>query len=279
MASEQKIGVKILSAAIFILMEIAAIAMLRNSGSLQDIWISRMGHRFEAWAWGGCENVRHYFSLNKENEMLAEENFSLAMQLKAYQDKEAKAKELGASEAFEDNADFSFIPASIVKISRNKQHNYFILNKGYEDGVQPQSGVITPSGIVGIFDAVDQHYSYGISFMNTGVSISARLSEEGSVGALVWNGTSNDGAILKEMPLQYKFEKGDTVWTSGYSSLFPADIPLGTTGTSKVVNGAVNEIGVTLFQDFSTLKYVTVVTNNGREEIIYLENLESGEEQ
>ena len=30
-------------------------------------------------------------------------------------------------------SEFSFIPASIVKLSRNKQHNYFILNKGSED--------------------------------------------------------------------------------------------------------------------------------------------------
>lgn len=261
-------------------MEVAALSMLRSSGGLQDIWISRMSHHFIAWAWGGCDNVRHYFSLDKENERLAQENFQLSLQLRSYQEQAAAAAEQVATDSLAADAgeQFTYIPATIIKISSNKQHNYFILNKGYEDGVQPQSGVITPSGIVGIIDAVDKHYAYGMSFMNTGVSISARLSDEGSVGPLIWNGISKDGAILKEMPLQYKFEPGDTVWTSGYSSLFPAGIPLGTTGSSKVVNGAVNEINVTLFQDFSALKYVTVVSNTGREEILYLESLEEGGE-
>ena len=163
-----------------------------------------------------------------------------------------------------------------MKLSRNKQHNYFILNKGSEDGISAQSGVITGNGIVGIIDAVDKHYSYGLSFMNSGVSISARLGNEGAIGPLVWDGISSDGAILKEIPLQYKFAPGDTVWTSGFSSIFPADIPLGVAGESRIVNGAVNEIKVKLFQSFSALRFVTIAVNNGRDEILFLESLEEG---
>lgn len=279
MAREQKIGTQILGAAIFILMEIAAFGMLKQSGQLQEIWLSRASHRVMAGLWGGSERVAHYFSLNKENEILANENFRLAEELRGYRERESAEKYSLEVDGMESSSDFSYIPASIIKISRNKQHNYFILNKGYEDGVQPQSGVITSNGIVGIIDAVDKHYSYGLSLMNTGVSISARIGDEGAIGPLIWDGITNDGAILKEIPLQYKFAPGDTVWTSGFSSLFPADVPLGVTGDSKIVNGAVNEINVTLFQSFSALRFVTVVVNNGREEILYLENLEEEEEK
>ena len=115
--------------------------------------------------------------------------------------------------------------------------------------------------------------------MNTGISISARLGNEGAVGPLTWDGVTMDGAVLSEIPLQYKYAPGDTVWTSGYSSLFPPDIPLGIAGSSRVVNGAVNEIEVDLFQNFSALRYVTVVSNSGREEILYLENLENQNEE
>lgn len=278
MAKERKIGYKVLSAAVFIGMEIAALSMLHNSGRLQDIWLSRTSHRIVAAVWGGCDNIRHYFSLGKENEALALENFELMQSVRRYQDLVNAATEKGLTDSLNVTPGFEYVAADIVKVSRNKQHNYFILDKGYEDGVRPQSGVITSKGVVGIIDAVDKHYSYGLSLMNTGVNISSRLGTEGAVGPLTWDGVSTRGAILKEIPLQYKFAPGDTVWTSGYSSLFPADIPLGVTGDSKVVNGAVNEIEVTLFQDFSSLKYVTIVTSTGREEILYLENLENGEE-
>ena len=56
-------------------------------------------------------------------------------------------------------------------------------------------------------------------------------------------------------------------------------IPLGIAGSSRVVNGAVNEIEVDLFQNFTALRYVTVVSNSGREEILYLENLENQNEE
>ncbi len=281
MVDERKIWARVISTVIFILMELAALSMLKHSGSLQDIWISKASHRVMAWVWGGFDSIGRYFSLRNENEKLAEENAMLTEELRRSRDRVQTAMENGLlNDTTVIFSGYEHVPASIVKISRNKQHNFFILNKGYEDGVRPQSGVITPLGIVGIVDAVEKHYSYGLSFMNTGVSVSARLGNEGAVGPLTWDGISMDGAVLKDIPLQYKYAPGDTVWTSGDSILFPPDIPLGIAGSSKVVNGAVNEIQVDLFQSFTALRYVTVVSNSGREEIMYLENLEKeGEEK
>ena len=63
---------------------------------------------------------------------------------------------------------FDYIPAEVIKISRNKQHNYMILNKGFEDGIQEKSGIITRSGVVGIVDAVSAHHCYALSLSGTG---------------------------------------------------------------------------------------------------------------
>ena len=62
------------------------------------------------------------------------------------------------------------------------------------------------------------------------------------------------------------------MYTSGYSSIFPPDIPLGTAGEAKIVNGATYDIEVTLFEDFGALRYVTIVENIGKEEIEKLED-------
>ena len=271
MASDRKIGRKLIGAAIFILMEIAALGMLKNGGELQEAWISRASHGFSAKVWGGCEEIRHYFLLNKENRSLAEENFRLSEELRSYRSLENISVMQALADSLHPGSDFSYIPAEIVKISRNKQHNYFILNKGYEDGVIPQSGVITANGVVGIIDAVEKHYSYGLSLMNTGVNISARLGTEGAVGPLTWDGISSDGAVLKEIPLQFKYAPGDTVWTSGFSTIFPPDIPIGTTGKTHLDNGACTIIEVELFQDFSALRHVILVENPERGEIQKLE--------
>lgn len=279
MPRERKLSAIIAGTVVFIILEISALAMLRHNGELQNIWIAKISHTVMGKIWGGSDNIRHYMSLKKQNDRLAKENFELQQALDYYKTLESEARRDSLSSLIEPHSDYSFVPATIIKISKNRQHNYFIINKGSEDGIRPQSGVITQSGVIGIIDAVDKHYSYGLSLMNTGLSISARIGTEGAVGPLSWNGRSYSGAVLKEIPLQYKFEPGDTVWTSGYSAIFPPDIPIGITGGAKIVNGAVNEIDVELFENFTALRYVTVVENAGRDEILNLESLENETEE
>ena len=275
MPKGNKTLIKIISAAIFIFLEIAALSMLSRNGELQGLWLGRISHTFMAKVWGGSQSLKNYFSLKDENEKLAKENLELYEKLKRFTDAEMLARQDSISRAMNIYSGFHFTSATIVKISRNKQHNYLILDKGSEDGIRPQSGIITTNGVVGIIDAVDKHYSYALSFMNPSVSVSARIGRDGRIGPLVWDGMSSHGAILKEIPLQEKYSPGDTIWTSGFSAIFPPDIPLGITGDSYVVNGTVNEIKVNLFEDFSSVRYVTIVENEGRDEIIALENLEN----
>ena len=261
MPKERRIIPILISTAIFILMEIAALNMISANGQLQRHWIARGAHRIQGTLWGGTEGIKYYFQLKKVNRDLAAENADLREDLAYYKaivdDARLDTLRLG----FKPGRGFIYIPAEIEKISRNRQHNYIIINRGSEDGVLENSGIVTSKGVVGIIDAVEKHHSYALSFMNPDISISARLGDKGAVGPLVWDGRSSRRAILKEIPLQYKYQEGDTVYTSGYSAIFPPDIPLGTAGASKVINGATNEIKVRLFQDFSTLRYVTVVGN------------------
>lgn len=277
MSKDRSIVQTIVSAAIFIVMEIAALNMLSRNGIIQNFFISKQIHAFMGKVWGGSESIKYYFSLNKANEKLAAENFALMNRLKDYEQAVNMEKPDSALERLADSVGFSYIPATIVKISKNKQHNYLILGQGSEDGIKPQSGVITSQGVIGIVDAVGKHYSYAISLKNTELSVSARLGDEGAVGPLVWDGKSAYGTILKAIPLQFKFQPGDTVYTSGYSSIFPPDIPLGVTGDAKIVNGATYDINVRLFQDPSSARYVVVVNNLGKLEIDGLIKKEGGE--
>ena len=256
----------IINTAVFIILEIAALDMLRDNGPLQDFFISRAAHGFMGTVWGATESVRYYTSLKKENERLSEEVLRLTYRVNALS---TRAREQDAAEAMYDNGDarFEFMPAEIRKNSINKQHNYLIINKGYVNGVTPQTGIVTSTGVIGIVDAVSRHYSYAISFLNSEISISARIGNSGAAGPMQWDGEGSRGALLKEIPLQYRFSQGDTVYTSGFSSIFPADIPLGTVGESKIVNGATYEVEVSLFQDFTALRYVTLVKNRYIREI------------
>ena len=262
----------LINTAVFILLEIAALGMLRHGDSLQDLFISRAAHGFLGYFWGVSENIADYASLRTENRHLAEEILRLTETI-------TRRAEEAAAAAARDSADYTtawrgkyeFIPAEVIKNSVNKQHNYLIIGKGSDDGVRPQTGIITSRGVIGIVDAVSRHYSYAISFLNSDSSISARIGKDGAAGPMAWDGKGSGNALLREIPLQVKFEEGDTVYTSGFSTIFPPDIPIGRITGSRIVNGATFEIKVSLFQDFSSVRHVCLVRNRDLDEIMSLE--------
>ncbi len=259
----------VISAAVFAILEIAAIFMLSRSTSLQDIWIHRAAHRVHASFWGGGERIRSYFNLEKQNRELAAENVQLSALVR-----DLSQKDLARSQGllFDSRVgNYRYIPATIVKASRNSQHNYIILNKGYEDGVKPQTGIITANGVVGTVSIVDKNFSYGVTLMNNRMSVASRIGRTGPVAPLEWDGRSSNGALLRNLPLHYDIAPGDTVWTSGYSEVFPPDIPIGITGKVRLIDGSVNDVTVKLFQDFSALRYVIITENLDRQQIGELE--------
>lgn len=262
----------LLNTAVFILLEIAALGMLRHGNALQDLFIARVAHGFLGRVWGLTEAVSDYASLRKHNEQLAGEILRLTEIITCLESEVAISAGRDSSafvSAWRDR--YEFIPAEVVKNSINKQHNYLIIGKGSDDGVKPQTGIITSNGVIGIVDAVSKHYSYAISFLNSDSSISARIGKDGAAGPMAWNGKGTGTALLREIPLQMRFEEGDTVYTSGFSSIFPPDIPLGRIAGSKIVNGATFEIEVKLFQDFSAVRHVCLVRNLELDEILSLE--------
>lgn len=257
-------------AAIFIAMEVAALSMLKHNGPLQNTWLSKGVHGFMSAVWGGTESVSRYFSLKKTNDKLIEENEKLVRQLRKY---EYMYGTISCSDSLTSYCvgSYMYIPASITTASNSRQHNYLIINKGYQDGVKVHSGIVTKEGAIGIIDAVSAHYSYARSFTNSDMIVSTRIGKKGAVGALRWDGRSSRRAILSEIPQHIGVAEGDTVYTSGYSAIFPPDIPVGTIEKWKTINGATYEMDIRLFTDFSKIRNVTITANLDKEELKELE--------
>ena len=73
------------------------------------------------------------------------------------------------------------------------------------------------------------------------------------------------------MPQHSQVAVGDTVVTSGFSLVFPADIPIGVITETFVKQGSYLNASVRLFQSFNILKFVNIVQNLHAQEIQRLE--------
>ncbi|MDD2594536.1 MAG: rod shape-determining protein MreC [Bacteroidales bacterium] len=227
-------------------------------GSIRDV---------QSCFWKKGENIRYFVNLRSVNKDLVEENTDLKNKLALYN--VFSVGKDSVSRSF--SPGYTFLSASIVKNSVNKQHNYIIIDKGSSDGVKEGMGVVTGKGIAGIVSAVTDNYAYVISFLNKNQSISAMINTNNAFGPMVWDGASYDKAILREIPMHAEINIGDTVSTSGYSAIFPPGIPLGTVLSIDNHDGVSQNIHIQLFQNFKQLKTLDIVINNGKDEISKLE--------
>ncbi|MCM1522683.1 MAG: rod shape-determining protein MreC [Muribaculaceae bacterium] len=219
--------------------------------------------------------VTSYFSLREINDDLQRRNSDLELEVYRLKDViKGYRQQVYADTMTVDSAltRYHFIIADVINNSINHAHNYITIEKGRLDGIEPEMGVMDQNGIVGIVNVVGDHTARLISVLNPYLRLSCKVKGQAQVGSLVWDGRDPGEAILEELPKHSKFVKGDTIVTSGYSSVFPEGVPVGTilSGTRDREDNFYT-LRVKLFTDFSTLSTVRVIRDKMKDEIANVE--------
>lgn len=209
-------------------------------------------------------NIKAYFDLKKQNEILVEENNRLKSILYNTENSDENGPEVDSSI----NNTYVFKTATVIKNSYSNSKNYITIDKGKKDGMKQDLGVITSKGIVGIIDNTSQNYSRVISILNTKSRINAQLKSSNHIGSLVWNTKSPEFAQVKDISKFAPVKIGDTIITGGQSTIFPKGIPIGTIDTFSLdPSGDTYTLDVKLFNDMTNIGYVYVITNSDSQEI------------
>ena len=221
--------------------------------------------------------VQSYLNLRTINRNLQEQNGQMEMQLLDLQEQieVMQADTVTFKGAVSDSArifPFQFVIAEVVNNSISQLSNYITINKGRKDGIQPDMGVVSEQGVVGIVSNVSDHFSVIISLLNPKSKLSCKVLGNNSFGYLTWDGRDADYAILEELPRHAEFHKGDTIVTSGYSAIFPAGLIVGVVDDFyKERDDNFYALRVKLATPFSSLQHVRVIQNAYRNEQIELE--------
>lgn len=223
--------------------------------------------------YNSVNNISDYFSLRSQNNLLAEENNRLKSLL--YNSKENDSTYI---DSLSFNTKYKFTSANIIKNSYSLSDNILLLNKGKNNNIQEDFGVITSQGILGIINKTSGNFSTVISILNTTSNISAKLKKSNHYGSLKWNAKNPRLTQLVDIPKIAKFKVGDTIVSSGLSSIFPKDVPIGTINDFKLDNTEnYYEINVLLFNDMTNIEHVYIIENINSEEINNLLNGNSNE--
>lgn len=215
-------------------------------------------------------NATQYFNLTEINQQLVAENALLRSQLK-----DSKVQIFGKSYLIDDTMyqqAYQYSEATVINGTVTKANNYITLDKGALAGVEEGMGVIGPKGVIGIVKTVSTRFSSVMTILHTQSKVSVKLKNQRYLGSLIWDGRDYLKAQLIDIPKNAAIMLGDTVVTSGYSSVFPTGISVATvTNIEKPQGNNFYDIEVQLINDFKKIEKVYVVKNVLRKEQDQLE--------
>jgi rod shape-determining protein MreC len=252
---------------VFLVLETIAIVLLSNNSYYQHSRLINASREVTGWINERFEGLDEYLTLRKTNQLLVQENTRLRNRIEQLQ-YNAPADTV----RYTADSSYSYQLARVVQRSVFKQHNYITLNKGRKQGIHRDMAVIGDGGIVGIVLESSKNFSTVIPIINRDFRLSAKIKKNNYSGVIEWSGDAPESALLNEIPYHVEVETGDSIVTSGYSSIFPEGLFVGTIQEIAPRKGNFLKLKVALGTNFFNLHTVNVITYYHQEEQRTLEN-------
>lgn len=265
---------------VFLLLEALCVYLIVRYNTYQGAAFFNSANKYVGQVLEFQSGITDYFRLTNINKTLAGENAKLRQELMMYRQQsltDSVASLDSTYYAATDSSKTSPYPyvlhaGRVINNSVRRMNNYLTIAAGTADGVKPGMGVIAPNGVVGRVKTVSEHYATVTSLLHSQLLISAKIQKSETFGTVRWPGGDYRTAMLDYIPLHVKPEQGDTIVTSGFNTVFPEGIMVGTISSiEQEPDKSFYTIQVKLSVDFAQLSYVYVVENTGKPEREILE--------
>lgn len=260
---------------VFVVLQVLAIVMLYYSMNYPRYALASMARTIAAPVNQMCYKVVSHFNLVGENKQLALQNMRLL------QDKPENFFSVSdtAKTAYHTEVDtvrhrttrtrmYDYTTAGVVFNTIHKKYNYLIIDKGRADGVVPDMAVLSPNGIVGVVTDVSAHFSTVTSLLNPNTRISAKVLPVNQLGTIAWHFGDPTTVYLEDVPEHINIQVGDSVYTSGYSEIYPGNVLVGVVSEKNKSNSSsFLSLKVKLTTDFNHINTVYLVRNLYQDEL------------
>jgi len=239
---------------LFLGLEIFCFILIINFNKTQkDIYLNSI-NLFNGKLTERVDKTRDYLKLQEINDSLTNENSKLIQRLINESRSNLPNLEMDIPE------DYVIIPALVCDKTINLKNNYITLCKGEKDGVKSGMGVISNNGVVGLVRSVSSDFSIVLPIINLLSRTSVSIKNSNYFGTMKWQDSNPLKMVVEEVPKHAKITEGDTIITSGYSTVFPKGIPIGKITNFYVEQGSANfSIDVEVNEDLARLEYAYII--------------------
>lgn len=184
----------------------------------------------------------HRFRLGPENEELVKQNIELMREREnMYIEKDdTTLTEMSQPDSLhrERIRMYDYTYAHVIFRTVDRAFNYMIVDKGAKDGICRDMAVLSPSGVAGVVTDVSSNFATVRPILHPESRISAVVTPANQNGTVIWEGDDPCVAYLEAIPQHSEINIGDSVFTNGYSNIFPKGLLIGTVKEVQVGNNA-----------------------------------------
>lgn len=184
----------------------------------------------------------HRFRLGPENEELVKQNIVLMREREnMYIEKDdTTLTEMSQPDSLHSERIrmYDYTYAHVIFRTVDRAFNYMIVDKGAKDGICRDMAVLSPSGVAGVVTDVSSNFATVRPILHPESRISAVVTPANQNGTVIWEGDDPRVAYLEAIPQHSEINIGDSVFTNGYSNIFPKGLLIGTVKEVQVGNNA-----------------------------------------
>ena len=209
-----------------ILSIILSLLMLSNGESDNVRLLRSKANRFFTILYSPITWIRSMALIEEEAALLRGKNLQLSFQLESMRYLLEENNRLEELLDFQRESKLTILPARVINMSASPYLSSSLsIDIGLESGVEENDPVITPKGIIGKTTIVGDNAAIVQMINDVNFRVSVRIKPSGSTGILRW--LDGDLYLIKEVQKNANVNIGNKVVTSGFSDIFPNDLPVG----------------------------------------------------
>lgn len=164
----------------------------------------------------------------------------------------------------EDTTQYETLAASVIGRDGMDKFYSFTIDKGAKHGIEVNDVVISSDGVVGVVIETADSFSKVSTILSPSVSVGSIAGSERDIGIVSGNYNLSEGnvCIMNYLPKTTKVAAGDIVSTTGYGTVFPKDLIIGTVESVEIEeSGNSCYAMVKPAADITDVKIVFVITD------------------
>ena len=217
---------------LFLVLQVLSIYIIVHYNAYHEAAFGNTANRITGSVNKRYNGIQNYFKLRQTNDSLVAANELLYNKLKLdYNFADAVSKTVIDTLKVDSVVQYrsiEYLGSKVIANSVSAQNNYLVLFgtniPKYKSGV----GVVDANNnVVGVVTEVSGNYAVVMSLLHKDSRLSAKLYKGGETGTLIWDGNTPGLLTLTAISKSAKIAVGDSVITSGFSTIFPRGLLVG----------------------------------------------------